>query len=185
MKREKSGEVREKKNRSIILFVGLFLFTMLAVAVFSACNAVKKYGDGGKAEVEVEVELANSRSEVAEETVSSGEEAAGSLVSSQGEKAVKGNKNSYERYLEVSNPDKITKEHMTEAACYSRKMSEEEQVRRQDLQDKYEEGELAPKEEIDIVDKMEDTEREVEHPVFEIWNNEYFLPERTLTDNRF
>lgn len=163
----------------MLLFGGIFLCAMLAVAVFSACNAVKKYG-GGKEEVEAE--LANSRSEAEEETVNSGEKMAGSLVSSQGEKAVKGNKNSYERYLEVSDPDKITKEHMTEAVCYSRKMSEEEQVRWQDLQDKYEEGELAPKEEIDIVDKMEDTDREVEYPVFEIWNHEYFLPERTLTD---
>lgn len=169
MKQEKFGEVKKKRNKSMLLFVGVFLCAMLAVAFFSACNAVKKYGDGGK-------------EEIAESPVSSREEASEGSVNSQEESAVKGNKNSMERYLEVTDPEKITKEHATEAACFSREMSEEEWARRCDLQDRYEEGELAPKEEIDIVDKMEDTDREVEHPVFEIWNHEYFLPERTLTD---
>lgn len=145
MKQEKAGGIKKKeRNKSMLIFVGIFLCMMFAVAVFSACNAVKKYGSEGK--------------------------------------AIKENKNSYERYLEVINPDKITTEHITEAVCYSREMSEEEGVRYRSLQDRYKEGEMAPKEEIDIVDKLEDTDREVEYPVFEIWNHEYFLPERTLTD---
>lgn len=180
MKQEKFGEVKKKRNQNRLLFGGIFLCAMLAVAVFSACNAVKKYG--GDRKEEVEEELVSSGEEAAEESVNSREETAGSPVSSQGEKAAKGNKNSYERYLETFDPDKITKEHMTEAVCFSREISEEERARWWDLQDRYEEGELAPKEEIDIVDKMKDTDREVEHPVFEIWNNEYFLPERTLSD---
>lgn len=169
MKQEKFGEVKKKRNKSMLLFVGMFLCVMLAVAFFSACNAVKKYGDSGK-------------EEMAESPASSREEASEGSVNSQEESAVKGNKNSMERYLEVSDPEKITKEHITEAACFSREMSEEELARYQDFQDRYEEDGLAPKEEIEIVDKMEDSDREVEHPVFEIWNQEYFLPKRTLTD---
>lgn len=180
MKQEKADEAKKKRNQNRLLFGGIFLCLMLAVAVFSACNAVKKYG--GDRKEEVEAESVSSGVEAADESVDRREETAGSPVSSQKEKAAKGNKNSYKRYLETIDPDKITKEHMTEGVCCSREMSEEEWARRCDLQERYEEGELAPKEEIDIVDKMEDTDREVEHPVFEIWNHEYFLPERTLTD---
>ncbi|MBD5465074.1 MAG: hypothetical protein HDR22_04550 [Lachnospiraceae bacterium] len=180
MKQEKADEAKKKRNQNRLLFGGIFLCAMLAVAVFSACNAVKKYG--GDRKEEVEEESVSSGVEAADESVNRWEETAGSPVSSQGEKAAKGNKNSYERYLETIDSDKITKEHMTEGICFSREMSEEEQARWRDLQDRYEEGGLTPKEEIDIVDKMEDTGREVEHPVFEIWNHEYFLPKRTLTD---
>ncbi len=179
MKREISDEVRKRKNRSIIIFVGVFLCAMAAVAVFSACNAVKKYGDVGQEEVE---EGLDRRGDVSDEQAGSREEKTEASSGSKEEKEVKGNKNSYERYLEISDPSKITKEHMTEAACYSRKMSEEEWVRYQDFYDRYEEDGLAPKEEMEIVDRMEDSDREVEYPVFEIWNHEYFLPERTLTD---
>lgn len=169
MKQEKFGEVKKKRNKSMLLFVGMFLCVMLAVAFFSACNAVKKYGDGGK-------------EEIAESPVSSREEASEGSVNSQEEKAVKGNKNSMERYLEVTDPEKITKEHATETACFSREMSEEELARYQDFQDRYEEDGLVSKEEIEIVDRLEEPDKEVEHPVFEIWNQEFFLPERTLTD---
>ncbi len=201
MKQENCHKAKKKRNQSILPFGVIFLCAMLAVAVFSACNAVKKYG-GGKEQVEAELansqeeaaeEAVNSRAEAAEEPANDQEEAAeepansrketaGSSADSQEKMAAKGNKNSYERYLEISDPSKITKEHMIETVCYSRKMSGEERVRYRDLQDRYEDGELAPKEEIDIVDKMEATDREVEYPVFEIWNQEYFLPERKLTD---
>ncbi|MBD5543808.1 MAG: hypothetical protein HDR01_06105 [Lachnospiraceae bacterium] len=169
MKQEKSGEEKKKRNQNRILFVGIFFCMMLVVAFFSACNAVKKYSDSGK-------------EEMTESPDSSWKEPSEGLVDSQEEAVIKGNKNSMERYLEVKDPEKITKEHTTEALCYSRELSEEELVRYQEFLDRYEEDELDSEEEIEIIDRLEESEKEVEHPVFEIWNQEFFLPERTLTD---
>lgn len=111
------------------------------------------------------------------------EETEKSQVSSENkEKTSKTNKNSMERYLEVVDSEKRTKDYMTDVARYSREMSEEEQSRYQDFLGRYEEDKLAPKEEMEIVDKIEDYDKEVDHPVYAIWEVEFFLPERTLTD---
>lgn len=83
-------------------------------------------------------------------------------------------------YEEMNEPENQTKEHETEAIRYSRELSADEDKRMNELWDKYEEG-LFPEGEMQIIDKLE-ADMEITAPVYEIWNREFYLPERDLTD---
>lgn len=50
-----------------------------------------------------------------------------------------------ERYLDVIDQDKRTKEHETEGARYSGELSAEEETRYQDFMDRYEDEGLSPR----------------------------------------
>lgn len=151
-------------KRYKILFTGIGVYIILAVIIISVQAAVKKHDnvEGNKGAKEEVSKLQNSNDKK--------------------EEASKTTKNSMERYLEVVDPEKRTKEYITEGIRYSREMSADEEIRYQDFLDRYEEDGLAPKAEIEIVDKMGDYGKEVHSPVYAIWEVEYFLPERTLTD---
>lgn len=86
-----------------------------------------------------------------------------------------------EEYRETNNQEKLTSEHETEAIRYSREMSEEERARFQELSEKYETEGLFPEEEMQMIDQLEDN-AEISAIVYEIYNREFFLPERDLTD---
>lgn len=161
---KKAKDSMEKRKGYKLIFIGIGVCTILVVIILSVLAVTGRNDDTVKSR------------EANEETEKS------QVSSENKEKTSKTNKNSMERYLEVSDPEKRTKDYMTEAARYSREMSEKEQSRYQDFLDRYEKDELAPKEEIEIVDKMEDYDKEVDHPVYAIWEVEFFLPERTLTD---
>lgn len=84
-------------------------------------------------------------------------------------------------YETMNDPKYLTKEHETEAIRYSRELSEDEEKREGELFQKYEEGVLFPEGEIQVVDKLEEN-MEITSPLYEVWNREFFLPERELTD---
>lgn len=86
-----------------------------------------------------------------------------------------------EEYRETNNQEKLTSEHETEAIRYSREMSEEERARFQELSEKYETEGLFPEEEMQMIDQLEDN-AEISAIVYEVYNREFFLPERDLTD---
>lgn len=161
MKKAKDSMGKRKGYKTILIGIGVC--TMLAFIILSVQSARGNNDNTGQSRGTNEEKKLRISSENEEETS-------------------KMNRNSMERYLEVLDPEKRTKDYMTEAARYSREMSEKEQSRYQDFLDRYEEDELAPKEEIEIVDKMEDYDKEVAHPVYAIWEVEFFLPERELTD---
>lgn len=84
-------------------------------------------------------------------------------------------------YEEMNDPENITKEHENEAIRYSRELSADEEERMADFRKKYEEEGLFPEGELQIVDQLEEN-AEITSPVYEVWNREFFLPERELTD---
>lgn len=84
-------------------------------------------------------------------------------------------------YEEMNDPEHLTKEHETEAIRYSRDLSADEQKRMEDFWKKYEEEGLFPEGEMQIVEQLEE-DAEITSPVYEVWNREFFLPERELTD---
>lgn len=86
-----------------------------------------------------------------------------------------------EEYRETNNQEKLTSEHETEAIRYSREMSEDEGARFQELSEKYETEGLFPEEEMQMIDQLEDN-AEISAIVYEVYNREFFLPERDLTD---
>ncbi|MBD5135220.1 MAG: hypothetical protein HDT39_04560 [Lachnospiraceae bacterium] len=84
-------------------------------------------------------------------------------------------------YVGMMDPDKRTREHDTEAIRYSRTLSSDEEMRMNYLSGQYEEG-VFPEGGMKIVDRLEEN-TEITCPVLEIWNREFYLPERELTDN--
>lgn len=86
-----------------------------------------------------------------------------------------------EQYRQTNNPEKLTNEHETEAIRYSRDMSEEETARYHELAAKYKNEGLFPEEEMPMIDKLEDN-AEINSILYEVYNREFFLPERDLTD---
>lgn len=86
-----------------------------------------------------------------------------------------------EEYRETNNSEKLTNEHETETIRYSRDMSEEETARYHELAAKYKTEGLFPEEEIQMIDKLEDN-TEISSLLYEVYNREFYLPERELTD---
>lgn len=153
---KKAKDSMEKRKGYKPILIGMGVCTILVVIILSVPAVTGKNDNTG-------------------ENIGTNEETEKSQVSSENkEETSKMNKNSMERYLEVSDPEKRTKDYMTEAVRYSREMSEKEQSRYYDFIDRYEEEGLAPEEEIEIVDKMEDYDKEVHHPVYAIWEVEFF-----------
>lgn len=86
-----------------------------------------------------------------------------------------------EQYRETNDLEKLTKEHETEAIKYSRELSKEEETRYQQLSEKYKEEGLFPEGEMQRVEKLEENAK-ITALLYEIYNREFYLPERELTD---
>lgn len=84
-------------------------------------------------------------------------------------------------YTMVVDPKKHTREHDTEAMRYSRSLSSDEEMRMASLKMQYEKEGVFPEGEMQIVERLEEN-AEITCPVLEIWNREFYLPERELTD---
>lgn len=100
-----------------------------------------------------------------------------SLVTERMEKMDKKEKEIYENMLKTEN---LTGEHDTEALTFSRELSEEEQHRMEQLAIEYDDG-MFPEKEAEIVDRLEEN-TEITSLIYEIYNREFHLPKRKLTD---
>ncbi|MCI8938282.1 MAG: hypothetical protein HFI44_15790 [Lachnospiraceae bacterium] len=85
------------------------------------------------------------------------------------------------QYTAANDTANMTKEHDTEALQYSRELTDDENSRYFALRDKYWNEGLFPEGELTLTDRLE-ADAAITAPVYETYNREIYLPDRTLTD---
>lgn len=85
------------------------------------------------------------------------------------------------QYTAANDTANMTKEHDTEALQYSRELTDDENSRYFALRDKYWNEGLFPEGELTLTDRL-DADTAITAPVYETYNREIYLPDRTLTD---